>query len=142
MKLMCCRVPGGLRPLYDADELALSKVKIGDAVTIELKKHRNPKRNALYWALISKVFDNQDRYETIDQLHNAVKLAAGIYDIIELPNGQQYRIPGSTAFDKMDETTFAQFMDRTFDLVAKHFLPGITDKELRAEIAEMIGMAA
>jgi hypothetical protein len=42
----------------------------------------------------------------------------------------------------MDQFEFSQFYDRVCDLVAKHFLPGVSVEALKAEVEEMIGARA
>lgn len=130
-----------LRPFDHAAEEALSKIKMGSAVSVEIKRPRNIQMHKLYWALIGIVHENQDRYETTEQLHSAIKIAAGHYDLLTMPSGQEYKIPKSISFEKMDQTEFSQFYDRVCDLVAKHFLPGVNVQALKAEVQQMIGAA-
>lgn len=142
MKFLARRDLGHLTPVDSAGEDALRKLKFGDIVTIEVKKPRNGKHHRLYWALIGIVWENQEQYETPEQLHSALKIAAGIYDPLPMPGGAIHKIPGSIAFDSMDQTAFSAFYDRVCDLVAKHFLPGVTSEQLKAEVEQMIGAKA
>jgi hypothetical protein len=48
-------------------------------------------------------------------------------------------IPKSISFAKMSQEEFSAFYNRCCDLIAKHFLPGVTSAELHAEVALMIG---
>ena len=41
----------------------------------------------------------------------------------------------------MDQTEFSKFYDRVCDILAKHFLPGVTSAELKAEVSLMIGVS-
>lgn len=142
MKFLACKTLNGLAPADVAGEEALRKVKLGDFVTVEVKKPRNGKHHRLYWALVGVVHHNQDRYETTEQLHSALKIAAGHYDLLTMPSGQEYKIPRSIAFDKMDQVEFSQFYDRVCGLIAKHFLPGVSVDDLKAEVEQMIGARA
>lgn len=142
MKLLMCKDLGHLSPVDQAGEDALRKIKQGDVVRVEVKKPRNGKHHRLYWQLISTVWENQERYETAEQLHNALKIAAGIYEPLEMPGGVVHKIPGSISFDTMDQLEFSAFYDRVCDLVAKHFLPGVTSEQLKAEVEQMIGARA
>jgi hypothetical protein len=98
----------------------------------------------MFWALMSLVWENQDtvRYPTVDDLVAAIKIAAGHRTRIELPNGEIGFIPGSIAFHKMDQAAFSDFYDRVCDLIAKHFLPGVSSADLKREVEIMIGLAA
>lgn len=130
-----------LRPVDEGGEDALRKIGQGELVMVEVKRPRNLKHHRLYWALVSLVWQNMDgdRYPTAEDLHSAIKIAAGLRTMIQLPDGTVGFIPGSIAFHKMSQDDFAAFYDRVCDLVAKHFLPGVTVLELKNEVAAMIG---
>jgi hypothetical protein len=132
-----------LKPTDAAGEAAMRKLGIGELVQVEIKQPRNLQHHRLFWALMSLVHDNIDheRYPTVEDLVAAVKISAGLRTRIELPNGEIGFIPGSIAFHKMDQTAFAGFYDRVCDLIAKHFLPGVTSDELKREVSIMIGVA-
>ena len=143
MKLLCQRVPKGLRPFDAVAETELQKLKIGDVVRVEVKKLRNPKHHALYFALVSKVWDNVDHriYPSRDNLHEALKFAAGIRETVVNPiTGEVMEKVGSIAFNDMDQTKFAEFYERVCDIVANHFLPNVDNAELRREVESMIGL--
>jgi NAD-dependent DNA ligase len=124
---------------------ALAKIKEGKQVTAEIKRSRNPQMHRLYFALVRLVFDNlpeemAKRYPTQDQLHNAMKVSAGIYTPFTLADGREGLIPGSISFEKMDQAAFEAFWAKVCDAVEKYFLPGVTSKELRDTVEGMIGM--
>lgn len=134
---------GSLRPADEAGEAALRAIGQGELVFVEIKKSRNIKHHRMFWALMSLVHQNMDaeRYPTVEDLVAAVKIAAGHRTRIELPNGIVGFIPKSIAFHKMDQTAFSEFYDSVCDLIAKHFMPGVTSAELKNEVALMIGVA-
>lgn len=133
---------GSLRPTDEAGEDALRKIGNGEIVSIELKRSRNVKHHRMFWVLMTIVHSNMDeaRYPTVEDLVAAVKIAAGLRTRIVLPNGDVGFIPGSIAFHKMDQEEFGKFYDRVCDLIAKHFLPGVTSDQLREEVEIMTGM--
>lgn len=133
---------GSLRPVDEGGEEALRAIGQGEIVQVEIKRPRNVKHHRMYWALVTLVWQNMDgdRYPTADDLHAAIKIAAGLRTRIELPNGEVGFIPGSIAFHKMDQDAFSKFYDRVCDLIAKHFLPGVTSAELKHEVSLMIGI--
>lgn len=144
MRVLCQKQLGALRPVDDAGREAFQKLGSGELVMVEMKRPRNIRHHRLYWALIGLVWQNidQERYPTADDLHAAIKIAAGLRTRIVLPDGTVGFIPGSIAFHKMEQAAFNAFFDRVCDLVAAHFLPGVTSEELRAEVQQMIGAAA
>jgi hypothetical protein len=133
-----------LRPTDQAGEDAMRKLGQGEVVMIEMKRSRNIKHHRMFWALMSLVWENMDsaRYPTVDDLVSAIKIAAGHRTRIELPNGEIGFIPGSIAFHKMDQAAFSDFYNRVCDLIAKHFLPGVSSEDLKREVEIMIGLAA
>lgn len=141
-RFLAHKVLGSLKPVDANGEDVLRKLSSRDVVMIEVKRPRNSKMHRLYWALVTLVWENMDgnRYPTPDDLHAAFKIAAGIRTRIELPNGEIGFIPGSIAFHKMDQAAFDAFYDRICDLVCKHFLPGVDNAELRAEVESMVGL--
>lgn len=135
---------GSLRPADESGEEALRRIGHGEFVTIEVKRQRNIRHHRMFWALMSIVWEqmDHDRYPTVEDFVSAVKISAGLRTRIVLPNGEVGFIPGSIAFHKMGQSEFEQFYDRVCDLLARHFLPGVTSAELRAEVASMIGLPA
>jgi hypothetical protein len=135
---------GSLHPVDEGGQDALRKIGNGELVMIEMKRPRNVKHHRMFWALMTIVWEQMDteRYPTVEDLVAAVKISAGLRTRIELPNGETGFIPGSIAFHKMDQGAFSDFYERVCDLVAKHFLPGVTSDDLRREVSIMIGAAA
>jgi hypothetical protein len=138
-KLIFVKAVGKLLPVDDIAEEALAAIKYGEEVAIEIKKPHNIKLFKRYWALVNIVWQNQDRYETRDQVHTALKLSTGIYDQIELPGGVIYKVPGSVSFDSMDAVEFHQFWKRVCDVIATHYLPGVSNEWLQEEVEKLIG---
>lgn len=144
MKFIAQKHLGSLRPADDAGQEVMRKLGNGELVTVEVRKSRNIRHHRLFWALMTIVHQNidGDRYPTVEDLTAAVKIAAGLRTRIELPSGEVGFIPGSIAFNKMDQTTFSEFYERVCDLIAKHFLPGIDSEALKDEVEIMCGMRA
>jgi hypothetical protein len=142
MKALMAKALGGLRPVDDAGEDMLRAMPQGTLVRVEVKRVRNPRMHRLFWALMTVVWQNldQDRYPTVEDLAAAIKIVAGLRTRIELPNGDVGFIPGSIAFHKMDQTEFSEFYERVCDLIARHFLPGVTSEELKGEVEIMVGL--
>lgn len=142
MRVLCQKQLGALRPVDDAGRDDLAKIANGAFVTVEVKRPRNVAFHRKYWALVNLVFENMDRYPSPDDLHAAIKIAAGLRTAIQLPDGTMGYIPGSIAFHKMGQSGFEAFFDRVCDLIAAHFLPGVTSEALKAEVEDLIGVHA
>lgn len=132
---------GSLRPVDEAGQEALRKLGNGELVMIEVRRPRNIRHHRLFWALMTLVWEQMDteRYPTVEDLVAAVKISAGLRTRIQLPSGEVGFVPGSIAFHRMDQTAFSAFYDRVCDLLAKHFLPGVTSEQLKEEVEIMIG---
>tara|TARA_R110000737_G_scaffold349233_1_gene384948 strand:- start:181 stop:600 length:420 start_codon:yes stop_codon:yes gene_type:complete len=139
MKFLARKHHGKLEAIDDAGEEALRHIK-GD-VMVEVKQPRNIQHHRLYFALLGKVFTNQDHYKTLEELGAALKVACGICQTFTLKNGQKVYIPGSISFAKMQQPEFNEFYSNAIDVVCKHFLPGVESADLRNEIQEIVGVA-
>lgn len=142
MRILLRRVPRGLTPIDEISEELLAKVNVGEVVTVTIKKARNPKLQALYWAALHKVFHNQERYRSVDELHDVLRLEAGASRLLKLRDGTEVRVPISTSFDDMDDVAFRAFVDRAFDVIASKWLIDVRDDEARRELEVMVGARA
>ncbi len=131
--------------MTEAGEAVLSKIAVGAVVKVRVVQPRNIQHHRLFFALIDIVYQNLPETSDIpspDALLGAMKLAVGHYDVCQSSGGHEFRIPKSISFAAMDQTAFDQFFQRCCDVIAQHFLPGVTEATLRAEIMEMTGIAA
>ena len=133
---------GSLKPVNrDAYEF-IEKIKPGQIVRGDLKRVRNPRQHALYWAAINLCFEHQERYATRQQLHNAIKVAVGYYDEQPGPGGRTLTVPKSIAFGNMPQDEWEAFFDKFIKLICEKIIPNTDDAELRAELESMVGIAA
>ena len=144
MKIAVTKHLGALRPADTLADEAFAKIPSGQVVFVEIKRPRNVQHHRLFWALMTKVHENidGDRYPTVEDLAAAVKISVGLRTRIELPDGTVGFIPKSISFHKMGQDEFSAFYDKVCDLIAAHFLPGVEIEALRAEVEQMIGVAA
>jgi hypothetical protein len=142
VKILARKQFGTLRPVDEAGEDALRAIANGSLIQIEIKRPRNVQHHRKYWALVSIVAQNTERYPDAETVHEAIKIAVGLRTQIQLPDGTVGYIPGSIAFHKMDQDAFSIFYDRVCDAVAKYFLPGVNSEDLKREVESMIGVAA
>lgn len=141
VKFLAVKKLSALRPIDEAGEVALRSFGDGELVTVDVKKARNAKHHRMFWALMTVVWDNLDhgRYPTLDSFVAAVKIGTGHREVVFLSNNTEVYIPKSISFSKMDQTEFSAFYNLVCDLIAKHWLPGVSSAELRAEVSIMIG---
>ena len=127
-----------LRPSDSAGEEMLRNIKHGELVSIEVRRPRNVYHHRKFFALLNIVFENQEKYQTVEQLLTMFKIATGHCETMETPKGTIY-IPKSIAFHKMDQDEFSLFWDKCIKLVVTRILPGITKEDLERELLEIIG---
>jgi hypothetical protein len=145
MKLVLCKSGN---TLVAQDRLAiddLERYSDGALVTCEVKRPRSIQHHKRFFALVRFCFEHQRepvRYLTEDAMRAALTISAGHRTEIELPDGTRGYMANSIAFDKLDQAGFNEFWTRCCDAITKHYVPGITDEDIRAGIADLIGVAA
>lgn len=124
----------GLKPLYESDLDNKRKLKIGERYRVTVTRPRNYQFFQKFMALMNMTLQNQDKYDTMDQLLIEVKLKVGHYDLHVTTKGKPIYIPKSISFANMDEDKFQEFYNSALDVVLKHFLkhfsPEDVDKNL------------
>jgi hypothetical protein len=98
-----------LVPEMAMDEHALDGIAQGERVKVEIRQWRNTDRNRAYWAMLNEVIEATEAALTAERLHEVLKLELKVVDLIRLPSGLTVAIPGSIAFDKMEEPEFVAF---------------------------------
>jgi hypothetical protein len=130
----------GLEPDNDLARQAVSKLKLGAAVRVEIRRPRSLAWHRRYWAMISLIADNTERYVPED-IHALLKLRCGCRRLIVDSQGEHW-IPDSIAFDRMTADEWVAFWNRVVDYVVTELLPGVTKEALAHELADLVGVAA
>jgi hypothetical protein len=143
VKFLAVRQGNALRPMDQKGEAAVARLSVGVLVIIEVKQQRHLEHHRLYWVLMGLVWDQCDteRWPTVDDFSDSVKVMAGLRRSIFLPDGNVVYSPGSIAFHNMDQTVFAAFFDRVCDVIARDFLPGVSSQTLYDEVSLIVGAA-
>ncbi len=125
MKFLAKKVIGPrLQPVDDIGLEALRNTK-GETFMVEIKMPRNIGHHRKYFALLSIILANQERYKTVKHLDRAMRLTCGVVELTDLPSGKINTSPGSLSFASMGQPEFNIFYDNAIDMVVKHFLPGV-----------------
>lgn len=136
MKAYFEKAGGNLRPWDERALEFLRKLPQGKVVEVEIKRARNPQHHRKFFALLNLVWSNQERYPSVDCLLAALKISIGHVDMITMPGGKTHLIPRSINFASMNQDEFDDFYKRCLDKIMEHFLPGVTEPELEAELME------
>lgn len=126
-----------LAPTDRASEKAIDEYGVGTVLKATLTQPRNVKHHRKYWALLGVIFDYQQTYNDLDELHAAVKCALGYGRTVkvstETKGGTRIErvtmIPGSIAFSKMDQKKFETFYERFVELVFTRIIPNLDDDD-------------
>ena len=94
---------------YDAERC--DKFKPGQTLKADrLVKPRSIPMQGKYWACLADVVAATECVPTSEHLHNLIKMKTGFVTPAVLPDGSIYWIPDSTAFDKMGDGEFLEFI--------------------------------
>lgn len=135
MKIYLRKNLSKLEPADNEAIEALKKWKQGTVVRCEVKRPRNYKFHKKGFALFNLVFENQEKYETIEDLITEIKLRVGHYEEHITMKGVMVYVPKSISFGSMDEDEFNAFYNKAVNIVLKYFIPDTTREDLEHEIA-------
>lgn len=76
----------------------------------KLVKPRSLPMQGMYWACLSQFVQATECVPTAEHLHNLIKMKTGYVTPAVMPDGTLYWIPDSTAFDKMGQSEFNDFV--------------------------------
>lgn len=129
------RYSNGFQPTDDASEAALKSVKLGECIELKIKRPRNLPHHRKFFSMLQLIFNNQERYDTLDHLLTAFKFAVGHTEIIRTKRGD-IEVPKSISFASMPQDEFEAFYQRAVDFVISEVVPGMTQESLERELME------
>lgn len=121
---------GGLVPADARSEEVIKSLPHGKWLNAQISQPRNVKHHAKYWALLNKVFENQDHFKTVEHLHNCIKVATGHSVTYQLKNGKQVHCPTSISFAKMNQQEFENYYTGVVQFITTEVIPGLDSREL------------
>jgi hypothetical protein len=128
---------GCLKPADEEAEKVLRGIKMGECVTVSVKRPRNLQMHRLFWKLMSVVYENQDHYRSTDEVCTAFKFACGHVDTLRTKRGDVL-VPRSISFAKMDQVDFAEFFRRAVEFCVTEVIPGMNSETLEREVMELV----
>jgi|DEB0MinimDraft_4_1074332.scaffolds.fasta_scaffold71002_3 hypothetical protein len=126
----------GLAPDDEASEEILKKLKLGEAVSCDLKKSRNYKFHKKYFSMVNLALQNQDHFPETkigrETFYDWLKLQAGYANYYTDPvTGMEMAQPQSISFAAMDETSFQVFYDDVKNVIFEKLIPAATPENIR-----------
>lgn len=120
MKIIAFKTFNGFE-VQESDREAISKIKLGKMVQIEIKQPRNLKFHRKFYGMLRLAYENQDKYEPFERFEDVVKLGVHHVDVIVMPNGYTTYKPKSISFAKMEQPEFEAFYEKVGLYIEKTF---------------------
>ena len=139
MKGFAIRTEHGLTPADQATREAWQRVKVGALCQVDVRRPRNVHRHRLYWAMCQHVADALGNV-TAENVSDVLKIETGHCRILR-GKTQEWRVPQSISFDKMDEDDFRAFLDRAVAVISEQWLQALPDSEPVQELRKMLEAA-
>ena len=116
MKLLLKRIGNSFIPIDDEGVEVFGKIKKGEEILVEYKRHRNVGNHKRLFSMLQGVVSNTDRYKTVDNLLAVIKLKSGNFETVVSPHGDLLYIPKSINFASMSEDKFQEFFSSAIDI--------------------------
>jgi len=130
--ILCRRIGGALWPADGRAGEMLSRIPQRSAVAVRIMRSRSHAQLAMYWGVLEQVVAATGRWRTAEELHIALKVATGHVDIVQLIDGRMVKVPGSIAFDHMNQDEAQAYYDAAFRVICDEVMGGIGIEELLA----------
>lgn len=122
-----------LGKLYPADQSEAEKmngIQSDKILKVKVTNTRNYQNHKRFFALMKIVFENQDKYPSLEQMRKEIIMRTGRYVAHHHLTGAVSYSAESIAFDKMDESEFNQLFSDTIDVALKYFCKNMTEEQL------------
>jgi hypothetical protein len=130
MNVILTKTLGGLMPNNPDSQAWYDKIKVGDSIHADFKKHRNPAFHRKYFALLNIGFDNfqpgtiNSKYGTpeknFDRFRKDIAILCGHFDLVIRLDGTSRPEAKSISFAKMTEKEFESLYSKTIDVLIKN----------------------
>jgi hypothetical protein len=99
---------GALLPVGEPVK-SYERLGAGETIVLDVKRQRNPKFHRLAMSWLMSVFENQDHFQTFDQMRYTLTCMAGYIKHQEVRGNKVIVIPKSINFESMDDDEFNQW---------------------------------
>ena len=130
---------GLLRPADDHARETLSHYRSGSHVRAELRRVRNPRQLALWWALAGVLSDHAEWCASREDASDWLKIAVGHFEIVRSPDGKEWARPKSIAFGNCAQDEFDQILNNAIRVICEKVIPNTSSDALRTRLEEIVG---
>ena len=125
-----------LIPTSEHDEEALrGGLGEDEVVMATLRKARHPANHRRFWVLMDMLYENTDKFGSVDELRGYLMIASGHCRTLIDHNGRVNYWPDSIAWEKMDELEFRRVFKDVIDAALKYVVPG-WNRDILTDVAE------
>lgn len=116
----------------------LERWKVNTILRAKVTHPRNARFHRKFFALLNMAYENQDRYDTMDDFRAEVIMRCGYVSKHINIFGEIKEWPKSIAFANMDEIEFELLYSAAIDIIIKYFIQGATPHELENAVNEIL----
>lgn len=134
---------GVLVPDGPPDEEFVRRLRTGDVIVGKFTKPRNGGHHRKLFALLTLMYESQERFPNMTAMLVDLKVKTGHYDHHVTPAGEVVYVPRSISYGEMDQSAFEPFYSRVVDLALADptYLRGMSADALANEINRRLNFA-
>lgn len=143
MQVLMRKTVGGCEPETLEGAEYLRRISTGTVFPCDIKdpRRRSTRQHNLFFAVLHKVWENQDYYKTSEALRHALLVRLGYVDHYAFKDGTAFAVPHSMSFAKMEQAEFSKLMDEALIFLTTEAIPGMDKAALMREVEQMLGYA-
>ena len=143
MQILLRKTMGGCEPETLEGAEYLHRIPAGTVFPADIKdpRRRSTRQHNLFFAVLHKVWENQDYYKTSEALRHALLVRLGYVDHYAFKDGTALAVPHSMSFAKMEQAEFSKLMDEALTFLTTEVIPGMNRETLMREVEGMLGYA-
>ena len=111
----------------------MKHVPVGDPVMMSVRVGRSAKQNALFHQLCKIVFDNSQKFDSLEDVKNSAKHRCGHYTKTYVrAGGKDFEMRSPRSLTEFDHDGFNKFVDQAIDYFVEEL--GVEKKILLSEV--------
>lgn len=118
---------GGLFPADDDVREKVARLGDGELLLLTIERPRCPILFRKYWAMCTRIGENQDPPRDKDSIDAEIRIRAGHFDVVPI-NGFDVPVPKRIAFTKLTQEQWEEFFQKAEMAICQHFGPEYLEK--------------
>ena len=125
----------GFAAADERTEQLLKTFGAGEVIAAQIRRPRNIKHHRKFFALLNAIFQNQEKYLSVEAMRFALIIASGYAEEVQLEGDKVAMRPRSLNFASMDQTEFEAFYEAALQAVPR-LLPQFDGVDIEREIVQ------